>query len=68
MKIIDKSNRTTKFCDVNYGDIFKYYTYVYMKVSNDENFNCVDLASGTLKYCFSDAQVQLIENPVLTLK
>ena len=66
------------FKDLDYGEVFKRNKSVYMKVmdikkddsniDNSDSYNCVDLSDGILKYCFPDSEVQLIHDPVLTLK
>ncbi|WP_288682226.1 hypothetical protein [uncultured Eubacterium sp.] len=76
MKIVENKCKID-FEDLKYGEVFKCEESVYMKVmaikkddlniDKSNSYNCVDLSDGILKYCFPESEVQLVNNPVLTL-
>ena len=67
MKIIDNSNNTI-FGELNPGDVFKFSggENIYMKTTEPDSSNCVNLTNGHLG-CFSGDDFVIVLNATLTL-
>lgn len=68
MKIIDNRNNII-FGELNLGDIFKFQDVesVYMKTTETEDCNCVNLTNGRLAYTSGDDYV-IVVNAKLILE